>query len=357
MKQIWYHEARQNNFESLVSQFPEQSKTSIVEAARYIADLADLRNEPIQSINLARWIAQDGKFVTDKRAINRIYFSASQPVQINHAEARVQLSPEAKTALLKIGNPFTREIEKLKQSLDSYRASIRDYEDSLAQQWAHFYTAKAKLGELEKQEPAAGYIEKVEAQLARVRALGFYTEATIVPGFRDKYENTKDRPALRLITSDVIVPVRNQRLGVDAKVNFGRFEFVIPLDCAAQDKIKVVNAGNNLPRTVYGAWHPHVWDYGLCLGNAANVFFANLKAFNLEEVARMLANILTDPNLKSSYLDIFQTAAAIEGRNVDELGTEYRQLYNAIAGVTDEQEEETEDQDEEEYQDEEYDRI
>jgi hypothetical protein len=71
----------------------------------------------------------------------------------------------------------------------------------------------------------------------------------------------------------------------------------------------------------------------------------------------MLANILTDPNLKSSYLDIFQTAAAIEGRNVDELGTEYRQLYNAIAGVTDEQEEETEDQDEEEYQDEAYDRI
>lgn len=100
--------------------------------------------------------------------------------------------------------------------------------------------------------------------------------------------------------NDIINSHINRNLGINIRVNLGKYEVKIDLQ---NPNIWVLPKSGNT-RVRENIIHPHVADV-ICWGNAANTVGEKLSKFDFVSVMRLLANLLMDYNDENPYASLY----------------------------------------------------
>lgn len=265
---------------------------------KYIAQLAAQSHTDISDWDLA---VMFGDFTTTKGDINKTFFEAREKT----VEPARELTTKEITAIAAVGKHLatkgTRTIDQVNLNIDQYATAIKDNQANITNNLARVQDLKAELDLLEAKGDA---IPDFATMIREIEADGFFSFKGASDADRDGDEFGNRYAGFEFVTkADVIVHYRNDAQRIDCTVNFGRFRVTI----TKKKSIKVCPAGRNVQ--VADRYHPHVFDYGLCLGATATAAGELLNKNKLPDVMRLIASILVSYNPKDSYVDIVRFAA------------------------------------------------
>lgn len=262
---------------------PKVKRSANVNAVKYIKKLAALTNTDISNwdiVALFKHPEKDGFLVTDKTAINQIFFKFRE------------VAPTVQTTL---SDDMTARLIQLQKKRRATSANhIRDRALSKERDAKSYYnTFLNLLGEaatLRKQyEIMIGHESSYPHELAKILAEGFWELDTV----------TDDLICVRT-KHDIHLNFVNKKHGAYMNVNLGRFLIKYNVGRAS---VKCVKYDNNL--THNGYYHPHVSSDGdICFGEISNEVTEYLSSGVLTKVLELIQKALTAYNDNSAYANI-----------------------------------------------------
>jgi hypothetical protein len=286
------HEIVANGTYSIFSRMGDENRTKHLDVIRYIMQMAAATETDISEWNIMELFGtgRGNTMVQDRREINRRF--------LEKARENVRSSEPQDVELPDLDQLQAEVDHRMREALANNILQIRNNQRAVLQQaqsyYNHYIQHLSSAFQLENQMSALTRRNmNVADQIRQIVAGGFWV-----------YETHANNIVTFHTRSEVVLTEVNRNLGINRRVNLGKFKAEIDL---AAGQIWVDTKSNN---TVVGDGiiHPHATTNSICWGNSSNTVHQKLLAYDFVGVMQLLANLLMDYNPDNPYASLYSFA-------------------------------------------------
>lgn len=267
---------------------------------KYIDKLADSAGVPILNVPLVIFHNSEGKIITDRTKINKIFFEWVNETPEAKTPKRKEISDHIRAELNSALNQMTdRERNSLLDLRDRLKRDVENYGRMLGEKQRSFARVMRDLNGLTVEN------KDFTLEIEQILASGFYVDVKVANG------------SAAFITKEIILSHVLPSAGVDHAFNLGSFEVSIRMYGPGGPLRVFVNPHNN--NTILhngGYYHPHVYNDGvLCLGSLETKTQKAIADRNLPLIFECAEAALTNYNYDSVYRplqDFISQATGVE---------------------------------------------
>ncbi|NVM46730.1 MAG: hypothetical protein HWN79_17625 [Candidatus Lokiarchaeota archaeon] len=292
-------EVFKSNF-SVFDNYEDAAKKEQIKKFNYIETIAHQLEKNLNGVNLFEIFPNNNNIITATDSeINELLIKFDREAYFGQPEPEHEVIKLSDEDIEKIDNVFKQihvnevnNIEyNIRNTVDVAESRLREYHDYMR----NVRREREKLGRL-KIADTSSTMESLQKILEdpRVKFTGF-----------ESISNSNDCIGLDIV-DDVICTHKNERAGIDLRINHGklriRLRFVDGIDVA------IYKNGNNV--NVDRHYHPHVSGSGeLCLGNMKDLFEEARQNGDLYAICDITLSILRNYNDSDPYVSLARFAA------------------------------------------------
>jgi hypothetical protein len=287
---------------ALLASMTAEQKMVNMTALTYIKTLAASSNVNIYDWNLLEVFAQEPggvNLVTDKKAINKLFFEQLDKVKKEAKEVKKVETPEqieqAALEVEKIKAAFidaakrtrTIEVQNLKNNLWTLEDTMRRTQQAYDLAIRSFNESNSKINALEQvTDIDVKYLNALKG-VQKVIDEGIWVNPVYENGFL--YLNTN---------TNVMLHDVNKAANLDLHIDLG--QLAVRINIAEHMRFEVIPYKNNI--AVESHYHPHIQPHGgICWGEASTAAMKNIAGLELEKALRLLHALLNSYNPGSPY--------------------------------------------------------
>lgn len=263
-----------------------RDRNAQINAIKYIKSLASMSNTNIMHWNIIDLFSKDGKILTERQAINKVFFlykekAPANPTTVPEAMFTKLMALTASRQRYSCANLEDQARRKLNDAVGNYNYYLKALKD------------------------AAGMRRRLQAMQGYVPNYALEIEQLCLGGFYILKDVTSSSVQMETVNDVILVHV-NEQHGVKRSVNLGRFMVDYSL---LHSHVEVYPCGNNVRASGY--YHPHVSaSNNVCFGEIQNEAHDFIASGNLTATMEIVQKVLTTYNDGSPYcvLEQFELA-------------------------------------------------
>lgn len=267
----------QDKYQIFNSITDERKRNASINAVKYIKTLASMSNTNIQHWKVIDLFKSENGLVTDRTAINKIFFSYRDNAPVNP------------TTIDEVNYKKLMDLQKNRSQVNNgdLLTKCRRKTDEAQRYYTDYYLKYIKEANLlyRRYQQAQLYTPNYAVEIENLCKAGFYELRNI------------GTEIIELDTAnDVIITHVNRTHGIKRSVNMGKFTISFNVMTSV---VRCYVLGNNIVLSSYP--HPHVSGHAICFGELSNEAQDLIASGNLTAVMELAQKILTSYNDDSAY--------------------------------------------------------